>query len=78
MKNRPAFGGGGQISWGRIFGAKEGIWRLGGDAGEQEEAAKCSADLHRWDTGSAAVGQLCRAGWEYSLLRASKGRKHSA
>ena len=34
--------------------------------------------LHRWDTGSAPVGQLCRAGWEYSLLRASKGRKHSA
>ena len=60
MKNRPAFGGGGQISWGRIFGAKEGIWRLGGDAGEQEEAAKCSGDsasMGHWECSSGAIMQ---------------------
>ena len=35
-------GGGGKISWGGIFGGKQGMWRLGGDLGELEEAVKCS------------------------------------
>ena len=37
--------GGAKISWGGIFGGKRGMWRLGGDLGEDQEAAKCSHSL---------------------------------